>query len=39
MTYPAGAGRIGDSRVVARIEDERVTALVVRVAYRREVYR
>lgn len=26
-------------RVVARIEDERVTILVVRVAHRREVYR
>lgn len=31
--------RIGDYRVVARIEDERVTILVVRVAHRREVYR
>lgn len=31
--------RIGDYRVVARIEDERVTVLVVRVAHRREVYR
>ena len=31
--------RIGDYRVVARIEDERVTILVVRVGHRREVYR
>lgn len=31
--------RIGDYRVVARIEDERVLILVVRVAHRREVYR
>ena len=31
--------RIGDYRVVARIEDERITVLVVRVARRREVYR
>lgn len=31
--------RIGDFRVVARIEDERVLILVVRVAHRREVYR
>ena len=31
--------RIGDYRVVARIEDERITILVGRVAHRREVYR
>ena len=31
--------RIGDYRVVARIKDERVTILVVRVGHRREVYR
>lgn len=31
--------RIGDYRVVARIEDERVTVLVVGVPHRREVYR
>lgn len=31
--------RIGDYRVVAWIEDQRVTILVVRVAHRREVYR
>lgn len=31
--------RIGDYRLVGRIEDERVTVLVVRVAHRREVYR
>jgi len=31
--------RIGDCRVIARIEDERITVLVVRVAHRREVYR
>ena len=31
--------RVGDHRIVARIEDERVTILIVRVAHRREVYR
>jgi mRNA interferase RelE/StbE len=31
--------RIGDYRVVARIEAERITILVVRVAHRREVSR
>ena len=31
--------RIGDYRVVARIEDERVTILVVRVAHRQKMYR
>ena len=31
--------RIGDYRVIAQIEDERITILVVRVAHRREVYR
>jgi len=31
--------RIGDYRVVARIEEERITILVVRVGHRREVYR
>ncbi|MFN3520195.1 MAG: type II toxin-antitoxin system RelE family toxin [Sphingomonas sp.] len=31
--------RIGDYRVIARIEDERVTILLVRMAHRREVYR
>ena len=31
--------RIGDYRVIARIEEERVLILVVRVAHRREVYR
>ena len=31
--------RIGDYRVIARIKDERITILVVRVAHRREVYR
>ena len=30
--------RIGDYRMIARIEDERITILVVRVAHRREVY-
>ena len=30
--------RIGDYRVIAWIEDERITILVVRVADRREVY-
>ena len=31
--------RIGDYRVVARIEDQRITILIVRVGHRREVYR
>lgn len=31
--------RIGDYRLVARIENERVVIIVVRVAHRREVYR
>jgi mRNA interferase RelE/StbE len=31
--------RIGDYRVIARIENERITILVVRVAHRREVCR
>ena len=31
--------RIGDYRVVARIDDEHITILVVRVGHRREVYR
>ena len=31
--------RIGDYRVVARTEDERITILVVGVGHRREVYR
>lgn len=31
--------RIGDYRVVARVEDARITILVVRVAHRRDVYR
>jgi mRNA interferase RelE/StbE len=31
--------RIGDYRAVARIEDKRITILVVRIAHRREVYR
>jgi mRNA interferase RelE/StbE len=31
--------RIGDYRVVARINDERITILVVRIGHRREVYR
>jgi mRNA interferase RelE/StbE len=31
--------RIGDYCVVARIQDERIMVLVVRVAHRREVYR
>jgi mRNA interferase RelE/StbE len=31
--------RMGDYRVIARIEDERITILVVRVAHRREAYR
>lgn len=31
--------RIGDYRVIARIEDQRITILVVRIGHRREVYR
>ena len=31
--------RIGDYRVIARIEDRKLLILVVRVAHRREVYR
>lgn len=31
--------RVGDWRIVCRIEDEQVTILVVRVGNRREVYR
>ena len=31
--------RIGDYRVIARIEDERITILVLRIGHRREVYR
>lgn len=31
--------RIGDYRVIARIEDARIVILVVRVGHRREVYR
>ena len=31
--------RIGDYRVVARIEDRRITILIVRVAHRGEAYR
>jgi mRNA interferase RelE/StbE len=31
--------RIGDCRVVCRIEDDRMLVLVVRVAHRKEVYR
>ena len=31
--------RVGDYRVIARIQEERITFLVVRVAHRRDVYR
>lgn len=31
--------RVGDYRIIARIEDERLTILVVRIAHRREAYR
>lgn len=31
--------RVGDHRVIGRVEDERITILVIRVAHRREVYR
>ena len=39
--HPAGVMRIrvGDHRVLYRIEDDRVLVTVVRVAHRREVYR
>ena len=30
--------RVGDYRIIARLEDERVVIFVVRVAHRREVY-
>ena len=31
--------RVGDYRLIAQIEDERVCVLVVRIGHRREVYR
>ena len=31
--------RIGDYRIVGRVEDGRITILIVRVGHRREVYR
>lgn len=31
--------RIGDYRVIARLEDARITILIVRVAHRKEAYR
>lgn len=31
--------RVGDYRIIASIEDERVTVLVVRIGHRRAVYR
>jgi mRNA interferase RelE/StbE len=31
--------RIGDYRVLFRIEDDRIVVLVIRIAHRREVYR
>jgi mRNA interferase RelE/StbE len=31
--------RVGDYRIVTRIEDDRVLVLVVRIAHRREAYR
>lgn len=31
--------RVGDYRVIVRIEDERVTVFVIEVAHRREIYR
>lgn len=31
--------RIGDYRVIGRVEDERITILIVRIGHRREVYR
>ena len=31
--------RIGDYRIVARIEDQRITILIVRVGHRSDVYR
>jgi mRNA interferase RelE/StbE len=31
--------RIGDYRLIARIEDQRITILIVRIAHRSDVYR
>ena len=31
--------RIGDYRVIGRVEDARITILIVRIGHRREVYR
>ena len=31
--------RVGDYRIIARIENDRMVVLVIRVAHRREVYR
>ena len=31
--------RIGDYRIIARIEDERITILIVRIGHRRGIYR
>jgi len=31
--------RVGDFRIIASLEDQRVTVLVVRVGHRREIYR
>jgi mRNA interferase RelE/StbE len=31
--------RVGDYRLIAKLEDERLIVLVLRIGYRREVYR
>lgn len=31
--------RVGDDRVVCRIEDDRITIVIVRIGHRKEVYR
>lgn len=31
--------RVGDFRIIASLEDQRVTVLVVRIGHRREIYR
>ncbi len=31
--------RVGDYRIVSKIQDEKVTVLVVRIGHRREIYR
>jgi len=31
--------RVGDYRIIARIEDDRVVVLVIQIGHRREIYR